>query len=295
MNLTPFQSVEIFRSRKRKACQERALVLQALGIPNSVERADGDYVLLVEGANAAAAHGELALYEDENVGWPPRREELHLLSRGYAGAVAYWVTLVAIYPIGRHGLADANWWEAGKVDAGRVLTGEWWRTITALTLHSDLRHLAGNLIFGTVFAVLASHVMGAGLGWLCTVLAGGLGNLANAWVQSSHHTAIGASTAVFGVLGVLAAYEHARRHTLRLPPMRRLGPLVGGALLLGFLGMSGENTDVVAHATGLGAGLFLGWSAGSWRLPERLGVQGQRWCGALAAAMVAVAWLFALL
>ena len=77
--------------------------------------------------------------------------------------------------------------------------------------------------------------------------------------------------------------------------MRRLGPLVGGALLLGFLGMSGANTDVVAHATGLGAGFFLGWSAGSWRLPERLGRRGQITCGGLAAALVALAWLVALL
>lgn len=294
MNSTPSQLVEIFRSRKKKPCQERALVLQALGIPNAVERADGDFVLLVASANASAAHGELSLYEDENVGWPPRREQPDLRSRGRAGAVAYWITLIAVYPIGRYGLAEANWWDAGKVDSTRILAGEWWRTITALTLHSDLRHLAGNLIFGTVFAVLASHVMGAGLVWLCTVLAGGLGNLANAWIQSGAHTAIGASTAVFGVLGVLAAYEHARRHTLRLPPMRRLGPLVGGALLLGFLGMSGENTDVVAHATGLGAGLFLGWSAGTGRWPDRLGERGQLWCGALAAALVALAWLVAL-
>ena len=34
---------------------------------------------------------------------------------------------------------------------GRVTGGEWWRAVTALFLHADALHLAGNVIFGAAF------------------------------------------------------------------------------------------------------------------------------------------------
>ena len=43
------------------------------------------------------------------------------------------------------------------------MDGEWWRAVTALTLHGGLSHIAGNLVFGVMFAVLASHSLGVGL------------------------------------------------------------------------------------------------------------------------------------
>ncbi len=97
--------------------------------------------------------------------------------------------------------------------AGLIREGEWWRAVTALGLHADAVHLAGNMVFGIVFGFLAGELLGWGLAWFGMLLAGALGNALNAFVQAPGHTSIGASTAVFATLGILAAYTWKRRRT----------------------------------------------------------------------------------
>jgi len=299
--------LEIFRSPSKKPCAERALVLQALGIPHQVLGSAQGFTLVVPDEVGERAARELALYASENVGWPPPRLDAPMHSNGLLGLLVYVITIVALYPIGRSGLLNHDWWSAGRLEADRVLDGEWWRTITALTLHGSVEHLIGNLLFGSALALLASHTLGSGLTWMGMVLAGGLGNFVNALVQSPNHTAIGASTAVFGCLGLMSSYEWIRRRALHLPSMRRFAPMMGGAALLGYMGMGGAslealggesadlgNTDVVAHVTGMLAGVLLGFAAGKAHLPDRVGPRGQRVLAAGAMGLVVMAWIFAL-
>lgn len=300
-------SVEIFRSTSKKPCAERALVLHALGIPHQVVGSTEGFALVVPAEAGERATRELALYSHENVGWPPPRLDAPMHSNGVRGVLVYAITILAFYPIGRSGFLNHDWWSAGRLEAGKVLDGEWWRTITALTLHGSAEHLIGNLVFGGALAVLASHTLGTGLTWMGMVLAGALGNFVNALVQSPHHTSIGASTAVFGCLGLMSSYEWIRRHALHLPRMRRFAPMLGGAVLLGYMGMGGAslealggepteigNTDVVAHMTGMLVGVVLGFAAGKARLPDRVETLGQRRLAAGAVGLVVVAWIRAL-
>lgn len=283
--------VEVLRTESKKLARENVLVLQSLGIPHRLVQAGGGYSIVVLAASAAEAREQLARYAEENAGWTPRRFTAPpIRSRGWRAAIVYGVVIAATYPIGQYGLLGWNFWEHGVMSASKVREGEWWRTVTALTLHADWSHLFGNLVFGALFGVLTAHLLGSGLTWFCIVLAGALGNLANAYVQDPSHRAIGASTAAFGALGVMASYEWVRRHTLRLPPMRRFAPLLGGALLLGFLGMSSQRTDVMAHVTGLAAGGLLGAGVAWTRLPESAGPRAQALLGVLALALPALAW-----
>ena len=59
---------------------------------------------------------------------------------------------------------------AGAAQAGLMLAGEWWRAVTALTLHVSSTHLLGNLVFGTVFFFLLAQMTGSGLAWLTMLL-----------------------------------------------------------------------------------------------------------------------------
>ena len=217
---------------------------------------------------------------------------------GRAGAATYAALLVLLYPVGQVGLAGLNWWTAGRMDSSRVRGGEWERLFTALTLHVDLAHLAGNLAFGSLFGVLASHTLGGGLAWLLAVWTGAMGNLINVGFAGPDHRSVGASTAVFALLGVQAAYEWMRRAELPFAALRRVAPLLGALVLLGYLGMGGEDgagsVDIGAHVFGFGAGLVGGLLAGRLQLPGRLHTRGQRSCGALALASLALAWTFAL-
>ena len=65
---------------------------------------------------------------------------------------------------------------------------------------------------------------------------------------------VGASTAVFTALGLLAAYSWRERHLMAQRPAQRYGPLFAGVILLGWLGTSGEHTDVMAHLLGFAVG-----------------------------------------
>jgi membrane associated rhomboid family serine protease len=176
------------------------------------------------------------------------------------------------------------------MQAGQVLAGEWWRPVTALTLHGDAAHLSANLFFGAVFGALAGMAVGGGVAWLAILVGGALGNALNALVQAPSHASIGASTAVFAALGLVVMHAFRYRHALPATPLRRWSPLVGGVLLLAWTGTGGERTDVVAHLTGFLAGLALGapvnGAPAAWLRRREL----QAGAGALAVALVVLCW-----
>ena len=295
------QPVEIFRAPSRRPCLERALVLQARGLPHQIIRQAGDFLLIAPPESAQLAFEELKTYGEENVGWPPPRSAPPSLSNGRALAASWVIGLTLVHPAAARGIAGHNIWNEGKLVASRVIDGEWWRALTALTLHGGVAHLAGNLVSGAAFLVLSSHTLGSGLTLLGTLLAGGLGNLLNAWIQEPSHSSIGASTAVFGTLGLLASYEWVRRSALGLSPLRRWAPLLAAGVLLGYLGMGGDpessqaqRTDVVAHMTGFASGAALGFLVGLLRLPDRLGRKGQTLCILTSTLLLAGAWATAL-
>src|SRR5690606_31506657 len=57
------------------------------------------------------------------------------------------------------------WFDAGAADAARLRAGEWWRAVTALTLHADFPHVFSNaialLVFGTALCTLVGPGSGA--------------------------------------------------------------------------------------------------------------------------------------
>ncbi len=88
-----------------------------------------------------------------------------------------------------------------------ILQGEYYRTITALMLHSDIEHLAGNVAGLLFLGIPLCSIMGAGRGLFLILLSGVAGNLLNAYMYRHAHLSIGASTAVMGAVGILAAWQ----------------------------------------------------------------------------------------
>ena len=167
---------------------------------------------------APAAATELTLYRHENarqIGTRPIEE----VGEGRAGVIWYVATLLAVFFALHTDVFNRDWLGAGRLEAGPLLAGEWWRAVTALTLHIELDHLGGNLAFGAFFGYFIGRYLGAGVGWLAVLLAAAGANVLNAWVQSPAHRSIGASTAVFAALGLLVAYTW-RRGFLRDTPWR---------------------------------------------------------------------------
>jgi rhomboid protease GluP len=99
--------------------------------------------------------------------------------------------------------------------------------------------------------------VGSGVAWLLVVASGALGNYLTALFYQFGHHAVGASTAVFGAVGVMGALG-VRRY-LRQKTLGRgfLVPLIGALGLFAMLGTD-PATDVIAHLCGLISGILLG-------------------------------------
>jgi membrane associated rhomboid family serine protease len=85
--------------------------------------------------------------------------------------------------------------------------GDWWRLITAAFLHAGLLHIAFNM---WALLWLGSAVEGA-LGWwrfLLLYLASGLAGSAGALIASPNSLTVGASGAIFGLLGAGLVLEY---------------------------------------------------------------------------------------
>ncbi|MGE9294557.1 MAG: rhomboid family intramembrane serine protease, partial [Puniceicoccales bacterium] len=114
---------------------------------------------------------------------------------------------------------------------------------------------------------LVVQVYGNRVGWLLTVLSGVLGNAFCAWLyRAEAYRSLGASTAIFGALGLLVGHAMAVGFSpagwKRL--RSRLVPLAAGLTVLVMTGTAGENTDILAHVAGFGAGTVLGLAASLW-------------------------------
>ena len=284
----------IFESRSVQACRERALVLQAVGIAYEIIELDRWMALTVSTDQAAPAREQIRLYEHENHGWPPQLAQMPTVSNGVIGTMVFVTLLIVVDLMSRAGAFGQDWLAAGRVDGRLMLSGEWWRSVTALTLHADLPHLAGNLFFGAIFGLFTARLLGQGLAWALILAGGALGNITNVLIQHPSHRAVGASTAVFAALGVLTAYTWMHRRDTRFHLAYRSAPLVSGLVLLAYLGTGDARTDIVAHLTGFAWGMAGGLAAGFWPAITRLAESRQLRLGVVACAAVVLAWVMRL-
>lgn len=285
------------------SADEAALVLHAVGIRSAVTRVEGEspgaddaYELIVPPNDAGFAREQLARFAVENRGWPSRPVLLPPMTMGIGAALVYAASLALAFLVQQQRSYGVDWVLAGRADAALILDGEWWRAVTALSLHADVGHLAGNLLFGALFGVILAQSVGGGAAWLIFVVAGAAGNLANAWVQPPEHLAIGASTGVFALVGAQAACDWMRRGRRRRHPMRRWAPVIMGVALLAWFGGSGgdRRVDIAAHAFGFLFGLICGAAMG-WRTVALFRTsRAQNAMTAAALTLVGFAWAMAL-
>ncbi len=295
------QHYEVFRSSDAKSLHECALVLSARRVPFVEVSAGADQILAVPQPFVERALHELGNYAKENVDWPPAREEVVTLSDGKYAALLYSLVITFVYLLQIEQRYQLPLLANGRADAGAILAGEWWRTITALTLHADLTHLVSNLFFGAFFIAFTCHLVGTGIGMLSVLLSGIFGTVLNAIVQDPSHLSVGASTCVFGSIGVYVAFLWADRRRRNFATIYVWAPILVGFALLATYGIpdvysaSGRLVDVVAHATGFGAGLLIGallGRSGSRKLNQP---SIQLASGLLAGLLIVAGWTAALL
>ena len=293
----------VYDSGNRLSCLDRALVLEAANIPHQVVQDGLTSAIVVPASWSAEAAAELRLYDEENPPKrpPPQRHNAEVFDP-VPGLIGYVLVICLIMGFDGNAFFGENWRLAGHVHGEAVRNGEIWRLFTALTLHSGLKHLAGNLVFGIFFGLFAGRLLGSGYAWLVIVVSAAIANGVNVLLLDPSHRAIGASTAVFAALGLVAGYvwrgklmsqEHNRWTT-------RIGPIVGGLALLMYTGSGStdpvtgiNNTDVGAHLLGFVMGFLSGILLIRYG-PLPRSDTGQFLAGVATLAIIGGSWLIAL-
>jgi membrane associated rhomboid family serine protease len=273
-------------------CREFSLVLEARGIDHEVQDDGNSWVLTVPSALIHPAYGEISRYGAERSVPRSRPVPIELFSGAALGAFGYvFVLLLTAYCAGI-ALFGVDWLSAGALKAGAAR--EWWRALTALTLHVDQEHLLGNLLFGVAAGIAAGRLLGPGVAWASILGAAALANYAEILIAPADHRAVGASTAVFATLGMLSGLAWRQRLSVRERRWYRWAPLIAGICLLTLLGAGSAHVDVLGHALGFLFGLGVGWIYAHARLPRNRGRGLQLATGIGAALLITVAWIFAL-
>jgi membrane associated rhomboid family serine protease len=282
----------IYQAREMR---EWLLVLESMGIKCVVRPSHPGWVIVVAAADHARALEAIRLYEAENKNWPPKRQrELLPYARSLVAPLVMSL-LVVFYAVTGPESATSMWFVQGTASNQRILHGEVWRTITALTLHADTLHVLSNALTGSIFLSAVNRRLGDGRGPLLVLVAGALGNAMNAIWHRTPHLSIGASTAVFAAVGILAATQlSVDRKSGNRTWFERVAPIVGGLALLGMLGAA-PHTDLLAHLFGLVAGLLVGLVvAVALRGKTKSSPAVQVVCALMTVAIVAGCWSLAL-
>jgi rhomboid protease GluP len=290
--MTDAGHVTLRTTPERGQADEWMLVLSAEKFSPTLTRVSWGFVVSVPADQGERASAVLAAYDIEHVPDPHDAPDEPGSTWGWTVALGVVAALFGFFLVSGERLSNTVWFARGSADADLILTREPWRVVTALTLHSDLVHVLGNCLFGALFFGAAFRSLGAGLGSLLVLLAGAGGNWATALFYGSHHSSVGASTAVFGAIGLLGGLAWVRRSRRGERGSRAWAPIAAALALLAMLGM-GQRADLIAHFLGLAVGSALGLVV-AISLPRRPGPIAQWLLAGISLAMLIGCWELAL-
>ncbi|MCD4678580.1 MAG: rhomboid family intramembrane serine protease [Desulfobacula sp.] len=233
------------------------LILTSQNIENHVERQNKAFNILVNEANVETARTAIEAYYKENKLFRLKQQLSEIPISSFKSYTAFSIMglLWFIHAVCLYYHIHEDMILKYGASALFILQGETYRAITALFLHSDARHLVGNMAGMLIFGAPVISLSGFGVGPFMLLVSGTLGNLVNAYLYKTAHLSIGASTAIMGAAGLLVAF----RITQKQKPFRlnNLMPILAGTVLVAMLSQ-GENTDVWAHVFGFLCGLGSG-------------------------------------
>jgi len=168
-----------------------------------------------------------------------------------------------------------------------VAEGQWYRMLTAAFLHGGIIHLAFNMYFLWIVGTAMEATVGRWR-YLALYLATALSGSAGALVLSPNSPTVGASGALFGILGAAVVFERQGHHVLG-------GQALGIAVINFAITFLIPNISIGGHLGGFVGGLIAGLALSRFgrghAVYGRLGVAGVAGLVAVAAGGVVVAYL----
>jgi membrane associated rhomboid family serine protease len=138
--------------------------------------------------------------------------------------------------------------------------GEWWRMLTAMFLHGGIIHIAVNMWALRNLGYTAELFYGR-RNYLIIYMLSGLGGSAGTLVWHPDVVGVGASGAIFGVAGALAALVYFKKLPVDRAALKRSVGSIGAVILYNLvIGAAVPIIDNSAHVGGLIAGTILGFA-----------------------------------
>ncbi len=140
-----------------------------------------------------------------------------------------------------------------------VQNGELYRLFTSMFLHADIMHIVFNMYALYLLGPIVERYYGKSKFILIYFISGILGNLFSCVFMSSNTFGIGASGAIFGLLGSIAYFTYYYRATLQGLLRGQILPVI---LLNLCLGLIIPSIDLSAHIGGLIGGILVSMAIG---------------------------------
>ena len=151
----------------------------------------------------------------------------------------------------------------GHIVDGTTVLGhfspQYWRLFTPMFLHANLLHIGFNMYALYLFGYMVEGAFGKARFIAIYFVAGFLASVASYTFTDPGSLGVGASGAIFGLLGAWVAYNYRRRGSpLASAQLRMAGFLI---IINLFIGFSFPGIDYYAHIGGLIAGAVAGYLA----------------------------------
>lgn len=140
-----------------------------------------------------------------------------------------------------------------------VQSGQWYRILTCMFLHADIMHIVFNMYALYILGTQVERYYGTKRFLIIYLLSGLLGSLFSCVFMSANTISLGASGAIFGLLGSIAYFTYNYRASLQGLLHSQIIPVILINLLIGF---TSSSIDVSAHIGGLIGGILASMAIG---------------------------------
>ncbi len=154
---------------------------------------------------------------------------------------------------------DGNYFYALANNYEFVQSGQIYRLITSMFLHSDIIHIACNMYALYILGPIVERYYGKTKFLFIYMLSGILGSVFSAAFMSADTISMGASGAIFGLLGSIAYFTYYYRATLQGLLRSQILPVIILNLALGFMI---PGIDISGHIGGLLGGILISMAIG---------------------------------
>ena len=146
----------------------------------------------------------------------------------------------------------------GAKDNQGIVDGQYYRLLTSMFLHLGIIHIGVNAYSLYAIGPETERLYGTARFLAIYFIAGLAGGVASFALSAA--PGVGASGAIFGLVGALAVFYYTSRNLLGDIARRQLGSLITVIMINLFIGFSASGViDNFAHLGGLAGGALLGW------------------------------------